>query len=191
MKYLKYIAGIIGLLVIGFFLMGLLKPTISYECEIIADKPAAESWAVVQDEEKMSAWLPGFEKIEPVSGTPGTVGAVSDVYFENEGEMMTIRETITDLVPDKSISMTYTSDFMDMDYTMAMAPVDGKTKIKSSTTAKGNSLISKSIMALMGKSIQTQEETNLANLKKTIEENTKNYSPVEEGFSENDEDEIK
>lgn len=184
MKYLKYTLGIIAILVIGFFLMGLVKPELSYECEILVEKPLAESWAVSQDEEKMSEWLIGFQKIEPVSGTPSTVGAVSDIYFNTDGEEMTIRETITEIVSDESISMFFTSDFMNMDYKLTMTPVDGKTKISSSTTAMGNGMFSKSIMALMGGSVKAQEETNLSHLKKTIEQNTKNYFPTNDDIIE-------
>jgi hypothetical protein len=158
-----------------FFLMGVIKPTLSYDCEIMVEKPLAESWAVSQDEEKMPEWLDGFQKIEHISGTPGTVGAVSDVYFNTDGQDMTVRETINEIVPDESITMTFESDFMDMDYKLTMTSINGKTKISSNTTAVGNGIISKSIMALVGGSIKAQEDTNLAALKKTIEQNTKDY----------------
>ena len=178
MKYLKYILGILAILVIGFFLLGLIKPELSYDCEIMVNKPLAESWAVSQDEEKMSDWLDGFQKIEYVSGSPGTVGAISDVYFITEGQEMTIRETITEIVPNESIAMLFTSDFMDMDYKLTMTAIDGKTKISTTTTCVGNGMVSKSIIGLIGNSIETQEKTNLTNLKNTIEKNSKNYFPV-------------
>ncbi len=180
MKILKYILVTIAVLVVIFIAIGFVKPEVSYDCEIMVDKPVAESWAVIQDEEKMGDWLIGYQKSEPVSGTPGTVGAVSDIHFDNNGEQMVIRETITEIVPNESISMTFTSDFMDMDYKLTMTPVDGKTKINSYSTASGNGVFSKSIMALLAGTISGQEETNLANLKKTIEQNNKNYFPVEE-----------
>ena len=145
----------------------------------MVNKPLAESWAVSQDEGKMPDWLPGFQKIEHVSGSPGTVGAISDVYFITDGQEMTIRETITDIVPDESISMSFASDFMDMDYKLTMTAIDGKTKLSSNTTAVGNGMVSKSLMALMGNTFKTQEETNLTNLKKTIENNSKKYFPAE------------
>ncbi|MEO1031967.1 MAG: SRPBCC family protein [Bacteroidota bacterium] len=179
MKYLKYILGILALLIIGFFLLGLIKSEVTYQCEITVDKPLDEAWAVSQDEEKMADWLEGFQRIEQVSGTPGTVGAVSDVYFINEGQEMVIRETIKDIVPNKSIAMSFTSDFMNMDYKLAMESLGRKTKITSNTTAVGNGMVSKSVMALVGSSIKAQEDTNLASLKKTIENNTKNYSATE------------
>ena len=175
MKYLKYIFGVIAILIVGFLALGLINPTLSYDCEIIVEKPKAESWAVIQDEEKMPEWLTGFQKMEHVSGTPGKVGAVSNVFFDNDGQIVTIQETITEIVPGESIAMSYTSDFMDMDYKLSMTFINGMTKISSNTVAEGNGIISKSIIALMGKSIKGQEEENLANLKQTIEGNTKNY----------------
>ncbi|MBT8376493.1 MAG: SRPBCC family protein, partial [Bacteroidia bacterium] len=79
MKILQYILGIIAFLVIAFFLLGLIKQDVNYDCEIMVDKPLAEAWAVSQDESKMADWLDGFQKVEPISGTQGTVGAVADV----------------------------------------------------------------------------------------------------------------
>ena len=179
MKYIKYVLVALVLLFLFFILLGVFKPTVNYSNEILVNKSFTECWLVSQDEEKMSEWLEGFIRMEHVSGTPGEVGAVSDVYFDNNGQEMTIRETITKIVPNESISMNFASDFMDMDYQISMEPEGDQTKISSSTSAKGNGMISKSIMALISGSLVAQEETNLANLKKTIENNTKNYSTEE------------
>lgn len=175
MKYLKYGLGIIFILVIIFLLIGFIKPNVTYDCEIIVDKPIEESWKVTQDETKMSEWLEGFQKVEHVSGTPETVGAVTNVYFVTDGQEMVIKETITSIKQNESIEMLFESDFMNMNYKLKMTSINGKTKISSNTNAKGNGMLSKSIMALIGSSLKTQEETNLINLKKTIEANTKNY----------------
>ena len=175
MKYLKYALIVIAVLIIGFLLMGLIKSEVSYDCEIVVDKPLAEAWAVTQDEAKMADWLEGFQRVERVSGTPGTVGAVSDVYFVTNGQEMVIRETIKEIVPNESIAMSFASDFMNMDYSLAMTEMDGKTKINSSTTTIGNGIIAKSLMAISSGSIKAQEETNLSNLKKAIEQNTRDY----------------
>ncbi|HMP99724.1 MAG TPA: SRPBCC family protein [Cyclobacteriaceae bacterium] len=179
MKFLKYFIGIIIVLVIAFLALGLVKPVVSYECEITVGKTPAETWAVLQDPEKLPEWLPGFQRMEHVSGTPGTVGAVSMIYFDNEGESMAIKETITGMVPNESISMLYESDFMDMDYKLSITSIDGKTMINSITTAAGNGIFSKSIMALLVSSLKKQEETNLINLKKAIELNTTDYFQID------------
>ena len=136
MKFLKYTVIVIVVLIAGFFLLGIVKSEIAYDCEITANKPLAESWAVGQDKEKIKDWLEDFHKMEVISGTPGTVGAVTDIYFNTDGEEMTIRETITEIVPDESISMLFEMDFMNMNYTMTMKNVDGKTMLSGNLTLK-------------------------------------------------------
>lgn len=175
MKFLKYTVIVIVVLIAGFFLLGIVKSEIAYDCEITANKPLAESWAVGQDKEKIKDWLEDFQKMEVISGTPGTVGAVTDIYFNTDGEEMTIRETITEIVPNKSINMLFEMDFMNMDYTMTMENMDGKTKISSSTVVNGNGMFAKSFIALMGGSFSSQEDKSLNNLKQVIEDNTKSY----------------
>lgn len=54
MKILKYILGIVTILVLGFFLWGVIKSEVAYEYEIIEDKPIAESGAVSQDKAKIT-----------------------------------------------------------------------------------------------------------------------------------------
>ena len=177
MEYLYYALGIIGILFIIFLLIGFIKPSISYNCEIMVDKPIEESGYVAQDEERMSEWLEGFKKIEHVSGTPKTVGNVSNVYFTINGKEMVVKRTITAIKLFESVESLSETDFMNMEYSVKMTAIGEKTKISSSTTVKGNGMFSKSLMVFMGSSLKKQEETNLAKLKNTIEANTKKYFP--------------
>ena len=91
MKFLKYTLIFVVVLVLLFFGKGLLTPTISYENEITVNKSAKEAWAVMNDETNLPKWIEGFKRVEPVSGTPNTVGAVSNVYVEDQGQEMVIR----------------------------------------------------------------------------------------------------
>lgn len=177
MEYLYYALGIIGILTIIFLLIGFIKPSLSYNCEIMVDKPIEESGYVAQDEERMSEWLEGFIKIEHVSGTPKTVGNVSNVYFETNGKEMVVKRTITAIKLFESMESLSETDFMNMEYSVNMTAIGEKTKISSSTTVKGNGIFAKSLMVFMSGSLEKSEETNLAKLKNTIEANTKKYFP--------------
>lgn len=195
MKYLKWILILLLLLLLVFIGRGLLTPSISYESEITVDKPAAEAWAVMSDESKISLWLESIKKMEPVSGTPNTVGAKSKIYIEENGSEMVMEETITTYDPHDKIAMTFTMDFMDMDYEMHFDEKDGKTTIKSNSTVKGNGIIAKSMVAFMKGAMKSQEDENMTRLKKVIEENTTNYFPEpvdesEEGMEEDVEAEV-
>lgn len=186
MKYLKYIIIFLILIAIVFVGKGLLTPEVSYESEIVVNKPVKEAWAVMSDESRISEWLEGIKKMELVSGTANTVGAVSKIYVEENGQEMVMEETITAIKPNEHIAMTFTMDFMDMDYEMHLTQEDGKTRIKSNSKTTGNGFMARSILSFMKGTMKKQEDTNMNNLKTVIDNNTKNYfpEPVQEGAIE-------
>ena len=181
MKYLKYILGIIVLLVLVFFGRGLLAPVISYSSEITVDKSVKEAWAVMNDESKTSQWLKGITKTEHVSGEKGTIGAVTKYTFTDNGQESNIVETIKAISPNENIAMDFEMEgVMYMDYNVDFWEKDGKTHIKSSTKTNGIGLLMRSMISFMKKSMQAQEDENLNNLKILIEENTTDYFPEPE-----------
>ena len=144
------------------------------------NKPAPEAWAVMSDESKLHNWITGYKKSELISGEKNTVGAVTDIYIEDQGREMVMQETITKFVPNKVMAMSFTSDFMNMDYEISLEDQGNKTMLNTKTSTQGTGMISKSMIALMKGSMFAQEEENLNKLKKVIEENTTDYFPVPE-----------
>lgn len=186
MKFLKYALGIILLLVLLFIAKGFITPTISYDSEITVDKSVEESWAVMNDESKTSQWLKDIKKIEHAGGEKGKVGAVTHYTFEDNGNESIVVETIKSIDPGKSISMDFVMEgVMTMDYKVEFMDENGKTKIKSATTTKGEGMMMRSMVSFMTGTMQAQEDENMANLQKLINENTTDYFPapvVEEDF---------
>ncbi len=180
MKILKYLLILVLLLVLIFFGNGLLTPSVSYENTIMVNKPIEESWAVMSDEATMSKWITGFVKTELVMGTKNTVGAVSNIYVEEDGEEMVMEETITAIKENELMAMSFTMDFMDMDYELYMEPKNGQTYIKTNSITVGNGIFAKSIIAFIADDLKVQEDENLMKLKGLIEANTKDYSPEPE-----------
>ncbi len=178
MKYLKYLLFLIVALAILFIGKGLLTPSVYYESEVVVNKSAKESWAVMSDEANLPKWIKGFKKTELVSGTANTVGSVSNVYVDEGGEEMVMKETITALKLYEQMAMNFSMDFMDMDYEMLFNEKDGNTTITTKSTTVGNGMIAKSIISFMPGSMKAQEEENLGKLKMLIEENTKDYFPA-------------
>jgi len=190
MKYLKYLLGIIALLGLLFIGKGFLTPSISYSSDIVVDKPIEEAWAVMNDESKLSQWLKGITKIEHVSGEKGKVGAVTRYTFEENGQESVILETLKATRPNDHVAMDFEMEgVMDMEYQVDFKEKEGKTHIKSSTTTKGSGMLMCSMVSFMEGSMQTQEDENMNNLKKLIEENTTNYfpTPVVESVEEGEE----
>lgn len=179
MKYLKYFLGIIAILALIFIASGFITPSISYDSEITVDKPIKEAWAVMNDESKISQWLKGITKVEHVSGEKGAIGAVTKYTFIEDGQESIVLETIKEIRPGKGISMDFTMEgAMTMDYSVDFTEKDGKTHINSSTTAIGEGMFMRSMVSFLTSTMQSQEDENMGNLKKLINENTTDYFPA-------------
>lgn len=177
MKILKILLGIIFVLALLFFGRGLLTPSIAYENTIVTNKPAKEAWAVMSDEANLPKWISGYVKSELISGTPNTVGAISNVTVDDNGTITVMKERITAIKEYEKMAMNFTIDFMDMDYEMNFKEKDGKTTLVTKSVTRGNGLFAKSIISWIQGGMVAQEDKNLANLKDLINGNTKNYFP--------------
>jgi len=182
MKILKYLLSIIGILVVLFFAIGFIKPSVTYGHEIEVNKSIKESWAVVQDESKLGEWLDGFKSIEHLSGTPGEVGSTYKVTVQPEGQPdFVMTETINAVKEYDHIDLNFDSDMMVFNQITSFSEKDGKTVIKTDSKVNGKGMIMSSMFALMemmGGAFQKQEVKNIERLKILIETNTKDYFPA-------------
>lgn len=175
MKILKYILSILAILCIIFLALGFITPSVSYTSETTVNKSAKEAWAVMSDEENLPKWIKGFKRAELVSGKANSVGAVSNIYIDENGKEMVMKETVTAVKDYEHLAMTFSMDFMDMDYEMIFTEKDGKTHIQTNSKTIGNGMLAKSIVSMMSATMKKQEDENVNTLKKLIEENTKIY----------------
>lgn len=80
-----------------------------YSFDIKIEKPLDVVIEKFKDEEGLKHWLYGFQKVEHISGIPGTKGAVSDFYFLHKKREMKMGETILEENLPKSIKFGYQS----------------------------------------------------------------------------------
>ena len=197
MKILKYILYIILALVILFFAMGFMMPSVSYGHEISVDKPVKETWAVTQDESKFDQWLEGFKSIELIEGEKGQPGSKYKVIV-NPGdgqEDFEMIQTVVSVNEFKNVKMHFDSEFMDFEQTITHLESDGITTVKTDSKVIAKGAMMRSMFAIMetfGGSFTAQEKKNIEALKKVIDENTTDYYPappvmeVEGSLEEND-----
>jgi len=183
MKILKYVLGILGVLLLIFLAVGMIHPSVSYGHEIEVNKPLKESWAVHKDYSKFDQWLDGFKSIEHISGEEEAIGSKYKVIvIPQEGaEPFEMIETLTAMEEFDHITLHFDSDMMDFDQTTFFSEKDGKTTIKtdSKVIAKGMFMRSMfAVMEMMGGSFTAQEAKNIEQLKKVIESNTTDYFPA-------------
>lgn len=183
MKFLKILLFILLGLIVVFVAVGSLKRTVTYGHEITVNKPAAEAWAVMQDESKYADWLEGFKSIEHTGGEHNAVGSTYKIVIEpGEGQPpLEMTETIMEIEEFKRIRMKYESLFGEMDHEYTYTEQDGSTSIQSTGKLMGNSMMNRVMFAIMelAGGFTTQEAKNMEALKKVIEANTTDYYPVE------------
>lgn len=169
MKILKYIGLFLLVLILAFFANGIFNPSVSYTCETKVNQSKETMWGIMNDSSKAAQWITGFKRTELLSGTAGTVGAVSNIYIDNQGQESVIKETMKEVVPNQKVAMLFEVGFMDMDYEMNLKESGGKTTVQSITTVRGNGIFAKSLIPLMKGGMIKQEQTNLDKLKALAE----------------------
>ena len=179
-SFFKYLGLILILLVLFFFAMGLVKPTVEYGHTITVDKPVAEAWAVHQDVTKYNQWLKGFQSIELIEGEQNTIGSKYRVtVIPQEGaDKFVMTETIKSIKPNDHITLDFDSDFMDFNQSTRFSSNGNQTTITTESKTTGKTFIQRclfSTMETLAGMFKAQEVENIENLKIVINNNTDVY----------------
>ena len=185
MKALKYILYIILALVVLFFGIGIVQPSVSYGHEIAVDKAVKEAWAVTQDESKYGQWLEGFESIELIEGELGQPGSKYKVVVKpSDGQPeFEMTQTVGSIKEFEIVELLFDSEFMDFEQKILFSESDGETTVKSESKVMAKGLVMRSMFAIMetfAGAFTAQEKKNFEALKKLIDENTTDYYPLPE-----------
>lgn len=183
MKFLRYALLAVVAIVLLFFAVGLLKPSIQYGHEITVEKPVKEVWAIVQDESKFDQWLEGYQSMELIEGKQNEPGSKYKVIVDpGEGQPeFEMIQTLKEIKEFDSVQLHYDSDFMDMDQHYTFSESNGQTTFSTQADVRPKGMMMRSMFALMemfAGSFTTQEAKNIDALKKVIEANTTDYYPA-------------
>lgn len=179
MKVLKILLGILAILVIGFFAMGLMNPTVSYSTEVEVNKTLKESWAVFSDESKLDQWILGYEGMEVLEGEKDKVGSKYLLKMEHEGEPMEMTETLLAFEKEKQYKMQFDNKVMIQDVDVQFSAKDENTTvIHVDSEVAGKGIFMKSMFAFMTGTFENVSADMYGRLKTLIEENTTDYFPA-------------
>ena len=87
------------------------------------NKPLEEVIEKFKDSEGAKKWMEGLQKIEPISGTPGEVGAKTNFYFIHKNKEMIIEETILEQNLPDQIKFAYHSSMGYNEVEMRFEPI--------------------------------------------------------------------
>ncbi len=81
-----------------------------YKLEIEIAKPIDDVIELFDNSDNMYEWMEGLQSFEPISGTPGEVGAKSKLKFDMNGRKIEMIETITEKNLPDGFAGTYEAD---------------------------------------------------------------------------------
>src|SRR4029434_5206432 len=83
------------------------------EFRIEIDRPLREVYAAFNNSDNLPRWISGLQRTEPISGTPGQVGAKTRQIYLERGRIVELIETITATDPLKRFSGVIDGQCMD------------------------------------------------------------------------------
>ncbi len=117
-----------------------------YTVSNIIDRPLDEVIEKFKEPEGAKHWMEGLKEIEPISGTPGEVGAKTNFHFLYKNKEMVIEETILEQDFPRQIKFAYHSSMGYNEVEMIFEPLS-----ESSVKQINNSYFQhKGIMKVLG-----------------------------------------
>jgi uncharacterized protein YndB with AHSA1/START domain len=145
------------------------------QTRIIINKPVGEVWAFLQNPDNLKLWLSGFQKVEQVSGVPGTVGAKARHYFLDRGKELVLDEDIIEVIPQKKFVGTLGSSMMVNTVTNYFIDLgNGQTEYSLSSDTQFKGFLWKQIGPLMKGEFKKRQEKDLRTLKLVLENGKEN-----------------
>lgn len=187
-RILKFILGFFLTVLILFYALGMFKSTVEYGSVIEINKPLKETWAVFMDDAKMDQWLEGMQDMKLVEGKMNETGSKYTFKFNEDGNLVDMKQTLTKVVPNERFEMTLASEgMMSTDMVVTFEEKDANTTILNShSVAQGEGMFMRSMFALMGMAgaFDKSDAEIYGKFKKLVEENTDNYFPEVEAVTE-------
>jgi len=165
-KVILYILGIIVLLVVGFFCIGIFVPAVEYTTTVEINKPRDFTWNVIRQRKD---WIYGFKSFEQVSGQPNEVGSRAKITVVRDGREMSFDSELLDIKPPEMSVTELTNDMLTHDATVHLTENNGKTTIVSNEKIVGKNAFFRSLFVLMKSSITSVSQKNFEGLKQAVE----------------------
>ncbi len=168
-KIIFILLGIIATLIIGFIVIGLVKPTCHTACSVTVNAPASKTFEVFNNPENMGKWMDNFISIENISGEKNQIGSKWKMVFNENGRELVITETITAFEQDKLFAFEFEDEFAKFLIQIHFDEVNGQTTISQTSDGEGKGMAAKSMIALMRGVMEKQQIGMYNKLKELVE----------------------
>lgn len=165
-KVLVYLIGIIALLVVGFFCIGIFVPMVAYTTTVEINKPRDFTWMVLRERKD---WIYGFKSYEQISGKPDEPGSRARVTVVRDGAEFTFDTELQAIKPPEMAATELKNDMLIHDATVTLTEKNGQTTIVSHEKITGTNAFYRSLFAMFGARSKAISAKNFEGLKQAVE----------------------
>lgn len=170
MKILIYVVGFILTCFLGFYIIGVVKPKISYETSITINRPVQQTWEVFSNEKLMKEWMQGFDRIEKINQEPFQTSAKYKLILKDKNQEFENNHTVISAVPNSLYEYELDNAVLKNHITISFKePQQFTTEIVISNEVEAKNWFLKSLFVFFKSQFKTQDDQNLQALKKLVE----------------------
>lgn len=170
-KIIKILLTIIALFFIVFLLAGIVKPVVEYETEITVQGALDDVWAQYNDIDNIDQWIPEIKSVTPIKETRDRVGSQYEFVIVNNGNEMTMIETITAFEPMKKLGLHFEAGTMIKDDITTFEGDYHNTTIRGKHSCRGDNYITRCMFAFFGSMFKKIDQQYLDQFKSWSESN--------------------
>lgn len=169
-KILVYVFGFILTCLLGFYIIGLVKPSITYETTININRSTKQTWDVFTNEKLTKDWMIGFEKFEKIKGEPLSANSEFKIHLEEDGQKFIINEKVKNVIPNKLYEFELENGILKNHVKVELKETGPfSTELTSSNHVEAQNWFFRSLFVFFKSQFKEQDEQNLNALKKLVE----------------------
>lgn len=137
MRILKFLLKVLVIIIILFFLSGLLFSKISYTTSQRINLPIDQTFALFNDDSKMKDWMVGLQSFKVIEEKPGVVGSRYQIVIDAQDTFTKMDELVTSYKENEKVSLTIESIEMIKKDNYTFQSIDNQTLIQNKSTTEG------------------------------------------------------
>lgn len=169
-KTLLYVIGFIATCFLGFYVIGLVKPTVTYETKVVVNRSAEQTWKIFSNKELMSQWMPGFVKIENIKGEALQKGSEFKLYVKENGQDFEMIEKVVEVIPEQLYEFELENGILRNHIKIKFVETQAfTTEITQYSEVSAQNWFLRSLFVFFKSQFKEQDEKTLLALKKLVE----------------------
>jgi hypothetical protein len=170
MRKTLYVIGFIVFCLLGFLLIGVFKPMISYDLTIKINRPLAKCWTIYQTDSLKYRWMPGYKRTILMKGDSLSNGTQQQIIFQSDEAEVAMIQTIDSIQNESFMAYNVANHAMNIHTKITfLATEQHASTIQVHNEIRANNIFLKSLMVFMKSKFESSENSNYQNLKELIE----------------------